>query len=117
MQETLGKALYHLNKAEYWQQEVERLEAWAEGEARRRMPSRRRRDGFELTVEYMVKVVLTDHFEYSAAIGNRNGHQQQANMYLLAHIARIEATDGDRGGDGKMRVPQQRSSTENRVAP
>lgn len=105
MFDTLGKARYHLEKAEEWQRKVEELEAWAEGEARRKMPSRRRRDGFDLTVEYMTGVVLRDNHEYKTAVGNRNGHQQQANLYLLAHLSGVQETSGDRGPDGRMRTP------------
>lgn len=106
MRSTLAKARWHLEQAEKWQQEVERLEAWGEREAQRRLPERKRRDGFDLPLAYMVKVVLSDHFEYGNAVGNRNGHQQQANMYMLAHLASINETNGDRGADGKMRMTE-----------
>lgn len=104
MRSTLAKARWHLQEAEKWQERVEQLEAWGEAEAARRMPGRKRADGFDLPLAYMVKVVLSDHFEYSNAVGNRNGHQQQANMYMLAHLAGVVDTTGDRGADGKMRM-------------
>jgi hypothetical protein len=59
-----------------------------------------RKDGMESSIGYVADSLLKENHGYKAACGNRNSHQRQAEIYLLAHMAGIEATPWNRTARG-----------------
>jgi hypothetical protein len=105
MQDTFGKARYHLEKAELWQSVAMGLEDWAMATAERQLEGRMsRRDGLETDPGYVADSLLRDRHDYKAACGSRNAHQRQAEIYMLAHIAGIRGTSWDRTESGLVQV-------------
>ena len=76
----LGKAMYHVRKAEEYQVQAERLEIIAGEHA-----------GDDQLAAYFLARDESLAFPYKQATGNRNGHQQRAIMYsLIALLERQE---------------------------
>jgi hypothetical protein len=97
MRDTFGKARYHLEKAEFWQSIAMRLEDAAMAKAEKQLEGRMsRRDGLETDPGYVADSILRDRHDYKAACGNRNAHQRQAEIYMLAHMAGIRSTSWNR---------------------
>lgn len=77
------KMEYHIAKAEEWQVKVKALEDEAERKAKVKVMSK---EGLGHRPEYIAKTLLKDNFWYDRAIGNRDGHETQAQMYGIAAI-------------------------------
>lgn len=98
---TQAKARWHLERAEYWQNQVDGFEKSALKRAAGQEEGRmQRKDGSRIDLDYMAGTLLKDDFRYHAAVANRNAHQRQAEIYSLAHMAGILDTPWHRGPDG-----------------
>jgi hypothetical protein len=105
MQDSRYKAGYHLERAEYWQSIVDRLERQADEEAQAQQQGRMSRsNGTVIPSGAMVGRRLENNFEYNTAVANRNAHQRQAEIYLLASIAQVRLTPWARTAQGLVRV-------------
>ena len=103
---TLEKARYNLNRAEYWQEKAEALEAWAGRRAAQQQQGRMsRKDGSEIDPGLIASTLLDDRFAYREAVGNRNAYQRRAEIYLMASLAGISETAGFMDASGKTHVP------------
>ena len=109
LQDNRSKALFHLNRAEYWQSKVDGFERAALAKAQRQEEGRMARsDGSKIDPEYLAGTLLENNFRYKAAVANRNAHQRQAEIYALAAMAAVGETDWVRTEDGLVRVtPEQ----------
>jgi hypothetical protein len=102
---TIAKARYHLERAEYWQSEVDTFEKQAEEKAVKQLDGRmKRNDGLEADPGYLAGALLRDHHGYKTAVGNRNSHQRQAEIYCLAQMAGIAGTSWTRTEDGLAQI-------------
>jgi len=105
MQDSRYKAAYHLERSEYWQSIVSRLEGQADfdvvGQQQGRMS---RSNGTEIPATYMAGKRLDQNHDYNMAVGNRNAHQRMAEIYLLACIANVRKTPWARTPEGLVRV-------------
>lgn len=107
MQSTHGKARYHLERAEYWQSIAGRYEAEADRVAAQQIKGRMsRKDGMESDVGYVADSLLKENHGYKAACGNRNSHQRQAEIYMLAVLAGIPGTPWDRTEQGLVEITE-----------
>lgn len=105
MQDTYGKACYHLERAEYWQAQAGEHEAEALQKATQQVKGRMNRsNGMEIDPSYVADTLLRDHHGYAVACGNRNAHQRQAEIYMLAHLAGIGWTPWDRTVNGLVKA-------------
>jgi len=105
MRDTFGKARYHLEKAEYWQSIAMGLENAAMAQAKQQLAGRMsRRDGLETDPGYVADSILRNRHDYKAACGNRNAHQRQAEIYMLAHMAGIGGTSWNRTESGLVQA-------------
>jgi hypothetical protein len=103
------KMMHHIAKAEEWHEEVVRLEKAAEVRALNEIAARQTFNGFgrkakaarKLRAEDVAKRLLMVHMKqildasltYKGAVGNRNGHQEQAKMYGIAVQAMKSPTE------------------------
>lgn len=93
LRDNRDKAEYHLERAEYWQNEVDRYERAALAKAQHQEEGRMARaDGSKIEPEYLAGTLLENNFRYKAAVANRNAHQRQAEIYFLAAIAGARVT-------------------------
>lgn len=103
-----GKIAWHLERAEYWQHEVDRFERAALAKAQRQEEGRMARaDGSKIDPEYLAGTLLENNFRYKAAVANRNAHQRQVEIYGAAFTAGIRDTVWARTDEGLVRAPTQ----------
>jgi hypothetical protein len=86
-----GLVRRHVEKAIEWQEKVVAIENAAEVEGPRRAQGRMERKDDSLNPSYTVASVLEKNFEYKVAVGNRNSHQAQANMFSAALTALVSS--------------------------
>lgn len=88
LRDNRDKAQFHLERSEYWQNEVDKFERAAVAKAQRQEEGRMARaDGSKIDPEYLAGTLLENNFRYKAAVANRNAHQRQAEIYFLAAVA------------------------------
>lgn len=105
MRTTQDKVRYHLERMEHWQVIAERYEAEAARKGLRVQKGRMSRaDGLETDPDYAASVLLRDSFGYSTAVGNRNAHQRQVEIYALAHLVGVVDTPYDRTPNGLVEI-------------
>lgn len=101
LRDNRDKAEYHLERAEYWQSEVDGFERWALRQVATQEEGRMQRgDGSRLDLDYLAGKWLENKHSYKAAIANRNAHQRQAEIYFLAAIAGARVTPWVRTDEG-----------------
>jgi|EndMetStandDraft_3_1072993.scaffolds.fasta_scaffold237327_2 hypothetical protein len=105
MQGTRDKAYYHLERAEFWQSRVSAMEDAAMVRAKMQLDGRMQRaDGLETDPGYVADSILRDRNDYKAACGNRNSHQRQAEIYMMAYLCGIKRTPWARTAAGLVQV-------------
>ena len=106
LRDNRDKAAWHLERAEYWQNEADNFERAALAKAQRQEEGRMARDdGSKIDPEYVAGTLLSNNFRYKAAVANRNAHQRQAEIYALAAMAAVGPSDWVRTEDGLRHVP------------